>query len=53
MHGPLVVLSLILVETGVSTRLPGRLIPPTRIFAEDCVREIMRTVVAMNMRDGR
>jgi DNA-binding transcriptional regulator YhcF (GntR family) len=33
-----------------ATRLPGRLIPPTRIFAEDCVREIMRTVVELNLR---
>lgn len=33
------------------TRVPGRLIPPTRLFAEDSVRAIIKFIVARNTSD--
>ena len=32
-----------------TTRIPGRLIPPARVFAADCVREILGVIVALNL----
>lgn len=34
------------------THVPGRLIPPTRLFAEDCVRAIIKFIVAANTSDN-
>ena len=34
------------------TRVPGRLIPPTRLFAEDSVRAIINFIVARNTSDN-
>lgn len=34
------------------TRVPGRLIPPTRVFAEDSVRAIIKFIVATNTADN-
>jgi DNA-binding transcriptional regulator YhcF (GntR family) len=34
------------------TRVPGRLIPPTRLFAEDSVRAIIKFIVAANTSDN-
>lgn len=34
------------------TRVPGRLIPPTRLFAEDSVRAIVNFIVARNTSDN-
>jgi len=32
------------------TRIPGRLIPPARIFTDECVRQIIDTIVGINTR---
>jgi hypothetical protein len=32
------------------THLPGRVIPPTRIFSADCARELLRIIVGLNLK---